>query len=89
MVDGRLLPRFPFHQPGFFTWDFRAAKGVTLATRTRLQFIFEVFNLLNTTNLGTPNAVAGAANFGTALVLLCVASWATTVAAPSLEHRTV
>jgi hypothetical protein len=25
----------------------------------------EVFNLLNTTNLGAPNGVAGVANFGT------------------------
>jgi len=65
VVDGRLLPRFPFHQPAWFMWDFRAAKGVTLATGVRLQFMLDVFNLLNTGNtyadprtqsiLGSPN----------------------------------
>ena len=65
VVDGQLLPRFPYHQPAWFMWDFRAAKGVTLAGRARMQFMFEVFNLLNTDNtyadprtqaiLGSPN----------------------------------
>jgi hypothetical protein len=46
-------------------WDFRAAKAVTLAARARMQFMFEVFNLLNSDNtyadprtqaiLGSPN----------------------------------
>ena len=36
VVDGRLLPRFPYHQPAWFTWDLRAAKGVGLGrTGTR------------------------------------------------------
>jgi hypothetical protein len=65
VVDGRLLPRFPYHQPAWFMWDFRAAKGVTLATGARVQFALDVFNLLNTGNtyadprtqaiLGSPN----------------------------------
>lgn len=65
VIDGRLLPRFPYHQPAWAMWDFRAMKGVTLARRTRLQFILDVFNLLNTGNtyadprtqaiLGSPN----------------------------------
>jgi hypothetical protein len=65
VVDGQLLPRFPYHQPASVTWDFRAAKGVTLATGVRMQFMLDVFNLLNTGNtyagprtqaiLGSPN----------------------------------
>ena len=65
VADGQLLPRFPYHQPAWAMWDLRAAKGVTLATRARLQFVLDVFNLLNTDNtypdprtqaiLGSPN----------------------------------
>jgi hypothetical protein len=65
VVDGRLLPRFPFHQPGFFTWDFRAAKGFGLGRLGRAQLIVEIFNLLENDNayadprtqaiLGSPN----------------------------------
>jgi hypothetical protein len=65
VVDGRLLPRFPFHQPGFVTWDFRAAKGFGLGRLGRAQLIVEVFNLLANDNayadprtqaiLGSPN----------------------------------
>jgi hypothetical protein len=50
VADGQLLPRFPYHQPAWAMWDFRVAKGVTLAGRARLQFILEVFNLLNNGN---------------------------------------
>ncbi len=65
MVEGRLLPRFPSHQPSWFVWDVRAAKGMTLTGRARLQFMLEIFNLLNGGNtyadprtqaiLGSPN----------------------------------
>jgi hypothetical protein len=65
VVDGQLLPRFPFHQPGFFTWDFRAAKGLGLGRLGRAQLILEIFNLLKNANeyadprtqaiLGSPN----------------------------------
>jgi hypothetical protein len=65
VVDGRLLPRFPDHQPPWVLWDFRAAKGVTLTARARVEFVLEVFNLLNADNtypdprtqsiLGSPN----------------------------------
>jgi hypothetical protein len=64
VVDGRLLPRFPGHQPAWFTWDFRVAKGLTVRPG-RAQFVLEVFNLLNNDNtyadprtqaiLGSPN----------------------------------
>ena len=46
-------------------WDVRAAKGVSLAKRARVQFTLDVFNVLNTGNtfadprtqaiLGSPN----------------------------------
>ena len=65
VVDGQLLPRFPYHQPAWFMWDFRAAKGVTLGAGVRMQVMLDVFNLLNTGNtyadprtqaiLGSPN----------------------------------
>ena len=65
VVNGQLLPRFPYHQTAWATWDFRAAKGATLATSVRLQVILDVFNLLNADNtyadprtqaiLGSPN----------------------------------
>ena len=65
VADGQLLPRFPDHQPAWAIWDFRVAKSVTLAAATRLQFMLDVFNLLNTDNtyadprtqaiLGSPN----------------------------------
>lgn len=65
VVGGQLLPRFPYHQPGFFTWDLRAAKGLRLGIPGRAQVILEVFNVLKTANtyadprtqaiLGSPN----------------------------------
>jgi hypothetical protein len=65
VVNGRLLPRFPYHQPGYFTWDFRVAKGVDVA-RGRAQLVAEVFNLLNTGNrFADPRtqAIVGSSNF--------------------------
>jgi hypothetical protein len=65
VVDGQLLPRFPDHQPAYFTWDFRVAKGLPLGSAGRAQLVLEVFNLLNNDNtfadprtqaiLGSPN----------------------------------
>lgn len=65
VVDGALLPRFPYHQPGSFTWDFRIAKGLRLSKLGRAQLILEAFNLLKNANtyadprtqaiLGSPN----------------------------------
>ena len=82
VVDGQLLPRFPHHQPAWFTWDFRAAKEVTLATGSRLQFMLDVFNLLNTSNtypdprtqaiLGSPNFRVHNRTLGPRLVQLGV-----------------
>jgi hypothetical protein len=65
-VDGRLVPRFPFHQPGYFSWDFRAAKGLGLGRLGRAQLIVEVFNLLaNHNEYADPRtqAILGSPNF--------------------------
>ena len=64
-VDGRLLPRFPFHQPASFTWDFRATKAVPAASG-RARLILEIFNLLGNENLYADprtQAIVGSANF--------------------------
>jgi hypothetical protein len=66
VVDGRLLPRFPFHQPGYFSWDFRAAKGLGLGRLGRAQLIVEIFNLLaNDNEYADPRtqAILGSPNF--------------------------
>jgi hypothetical protein len=65
VVDGNLLPRFPYHQPAWFTWDFRAVKGLRLPAG-RAQLILEIFNLLNHDNVyadARTQAILGSANF--------------------------
>jgi len=70
VVDGALLPRFPHHQPAWFTWDFRVSRGVpvgaVLGTGARAQVTLEVFNLMNRGNLYADprtQAVLGSPNF--------------------------
>ena len=61
------MSRFPFHQPSWFMWDFRAAKGFGLPGGTSYQVIAEVFNLLGSKNTFSDprtNAILGQANFG-------------------------
>jgi hypothetical protein len=65
VVDGRLLPRFPYHQPTYLTWDLRIAKGFPIPNAGRAQLVVDVFNVLNNDNtyadprtqaiLGRPN----------------------------------
>ena len=43
--------------PSFTDWDLSLLKSTRLSERTRLQFRAEVFNILNHTNLLTPNPV--------------------------------
>ena len=43
--------------PGLGTWDFSVLKDTHLFERMNLQFRAEIFNLLNRTNLGTPNLI--------------------------------
>ena len=66
VVNGQLLARFPYHQPAFFTWDFRVAKGLSLGTPGRAELVLEVFNLLNTANTYADprtQAILGSTNF--------------------------
>jgi hypothetical protein len=50
------LGRGTFTGPGLTNVDFSLFKNITLSERVRVQFRSEFFNLLNHTNLGTPNA---------------------------------
>ena len=43
--------------PGLGTWDFSVLKNTRLFERMNLQFRAEIFNLLNRTNLNTPNLI--------------------------------
>ncbi|MGI4827942.1 MAG: carboxypeptidase regulatory-like domain-containing protein [Janthinobacterium lividum] len=43
--------------PGYADWDLSLLKSTQLAERMRLQFRAEIFNVLNHTNLQTPNEV--------------------------------
>jgi hypothetical protein len=62
------LGRGVFTGPGLAEVDLSAFKNTALSERVNLQFRAEFFNLLNRTNLGTPNATvfAGAAVSGSA-----------------------
>lgn len=66
VAGGQLLPRFPYHQPGFFTWDLRVAKGLAFGNLGRAQLILEVFNLLKNANTYADprtQAILGSQNF--------------------------
>jgi len=43
--------------PGLATWDFSVLKDTRLFERMNLQFRAEIFNMLNRTNLDTPNLI--------------------------------
>jgi hypothetical protein len=51
VIDGELQPRFPFHQPKTFNWDFRAAKQFRFTNLGSVQLIAEIFNVLGSENL--------------------------------------
>jgi outer membrane receptor protein involved in Fe transport len=57
--------RNPVRGPAYRNVDFGVARRVPMGGRRALELRAEIFNLFNTVNLGTPNAVLGAANFGT------------------------
>jgi len=52
------LGRDTFIGPGLATWDFSAIKDTSLHERLNLQFLAEIFNLLNRANFNTPNLIA-------------------------------
>jgi outer membrane receptor protein involved in Fe transport len=57
--------RNPVRGPAYRDVDLAMMRRVAVAAGQSLEFRVEIFNLLNTVNLGAPAAVAGAANFGT------------------------
>ena len=57
-------PRNPVLAPGYANVDTSVQKDVALGRGTRLQFRWEIFNLLNRANFDVPNRVAFTPNFG-------------------------
>jgi outer membrane receptor protein involved in Fe transport len=57
--------RNPVRGPSYRNVDFMAMRKVPLGASRSLEVRAEVFNLLNTVNLGAPGATAGTAAFGT------------------------
>lgn len=57
--------RNPVRGPSCRNVDFSLSRRVPMPVSTTLEIRAEAFNLLNTPPLGNPNAVLGAANFGT------------------------
>ena len=57
-------PRNSVLSPGYANVDAALQKDVGLGGGTRLQFRWEIFNLLNRTNFDVPNRVAFTPNFG-------------------------
>jgi len=51
--------------PSYRNVDLALTRLIPLGAGQAIELRAEVFNLLNTPNLGAPNAVLGAANFGT------------------------
>jgi carboxypeptidase family protein/TonB-dependent receptor-like protein len=57
--------RNPIRGPSYRDVDFALLRRISLGGSRAIELRGEIFNLLNTPNFGAPNAVAGAANFGT------------------------
>ena len=57
--------RNPVHGPSYRSVDLALIRRVPVAGGSMMEARVEVFNLLNTPNFGAPNAIQGAANFGT------------------------
>jgi hypothetical protein len=57
--------RNPVRGPSYRDVDLGLVRRVRLGSRQAIELRAEVFNLFDTPNLGAPNAVQGAANFGT------------------------
>ena len=56
--------RNTLYGPGFYTWDMGLRKNFAVTEKQRLQFRFEVFNILNHPNWGGPTNNPVSATFG-------------------------
>jgi hypothetical protein len=66
VIDGQLLPRFPYHQPAYFVWDVRVEKRLRVGTRGAASLMLEIFNALNNDNMSADprtQAILGSPNF--------------------------
>jgi hypothetical protein len=59
-----LQPRNSLRNPGFWNWDVGIRKNFPVTEVQRLQFRFEIFNLLNHPNWGGANANPTSGSFG-------------------------
>ena len=57
--------RNPVRGPSYRDVDLALMRRIAVGGRRTIELRAEIFNLLNTPNFGAPNAVLGAANFGT------------------------
>ncbi len=57
--------RNPIRGPSYRDVDLALMRRIPIGGRSSLELRAEVFNVFNTVNLGAPNGVTGAANFGT------------------------
>jgi carboxypeptidase family protein len=57
-------PRNPVQAPGYANIDAAVQKNVEFGNGTRLQFRWEIFNLMNRANFDVPNRIAFTSNFG-------------------------
>jgi len=53
VLNGELLPRFPFRQPNFYNVDLRVMWTGNMGSAGDIDLLFELFNLFNSENLET------------------------------------
>ncbi len=59
VVNGALLPRYPFRNSDFAQWDVRLGREFPIYERLRLRFTAEAFNLTNRNNAFSTTFLAG------------------------------
>ena len=69
------LGRNAFRAPAISDVDLALAKNVSVGERLRLHFRADVFNVINHSQYGAPNAVLGQSNFG--IITTTISSYAT------------
>ncbi len=59
VINGALLPRYPFRNSDFAQWDVRLGREFPIYERLRLRFTAEAFNLTNRNNAFSTTFLAG------------------------------